>query len=760
MYNEFFGFEKNPFASTPDPAFFYRSKQHDTSLRSLTFAVQAQMGLSALMGEEGTGKTLVLQCLRESLELAHIPCAFLRDSRISTSRFFQTIASELDLRCQGTSAYHVFSTLHKFTIQQARKGHTVALIVDDAHNLSSEVLNEILHLASLRDDKVKLLQTVFAGRPDLHSTLDALNLERLQQHAILSCNLQPFTAQETEDYIAFRLECAGLPEQKLFSPDAIAEIHQRSRGFAPAIHALCEGLLLAAFSENSKVCGQEILDRVFKKSRQERLEILDGSGTVVAVTRIDLTRLAAAKEIEPEPIGLQITLLRLGFIAMRSIPPPLPVKANDLMEPQRVALRLVFPVTRIARPTVALAAAPKKPILIGDGFKASNINPPVQPTIGQAIAALPAMSGFIGRAEPRQVLVRMAMNANPSYGNFGPVFTDGSSIPSQSCVLLPTIAAPSILAEPRAFAYIAMTADSSCGNLVPAFTDRSSIPGQFAVFLPTIAAPVVFPEPRRALMRLATSANPSHGNVGPAFADAVSLRGESIVSRPAMPQPVVFAEPRHALLRLVTNAKPSTGNLGYISSNAPLSPSPVACDPKLPDVQFQTIGAPRVSTVRLSMTAEPPAGATRVRAILAASIAFHELLLIAPESAIPEACTAVEPRILRELASLSCGLGPTPGLPGLPAGRDPFTMPRSLPLLHLSADLQPAGTVRWPRVPFTSLGIANYDSPLLKIGADVHAHSVNVATSAAPLLERELTCGPGRKPARTESTESGLHRAA
>src|SRR5689334_19104390 len=108
MYNAFFEFEENPFSSQPDPAFFYRSKQHDTSLRSLTFAVQARMGLSSLVGEEGTGKSMLLQCLRDTLESTQIHCAFLRESRISTNRFFQAVATELDLKSQGTSPYQVF----------------------------------------------------------------------------------------------------------------------------------------------------------------------------------------------------------------------------------------------------------------------------------------------------------------------------------------------------------------------------------------------------------------------------------------------------------------------------------------------------------------------------------------------------------------------------------------------------------------------------------------------------------------------------
>jgi general secretion pathway protein A len=323
MYNAFFEFQKTPFPSGPDPAFFYRSQQHDASLRGLTFAVQARLGLASLTGEQGTGKTLVLECLRDSLEASQTPCAFLRDSRVSTNRLFEIIASELDLRCSATSADQVFSALREFTLQQARKRRTVALIVDDAHNLSPEVFDEILRLASLCDEKAKLLQIVLAGRPELDTTLDALNLEPLKQHAILSCALQPFTAGETEDYIEFHLAQAGMPKQTVFSPEAIAEIYDRSRGFAPAIHTVCEELLRAAFSARSRVCTPRILDQVFT---------------------------------ERAPPLQKTTLLRLAFVAIQSLPPPLPVNANTLPELQRTAFLVVHP-TGMGTPGCSVAQA-------------------------------------------------------------------------------------------------------------------------------------------------------------------------------------------------------------------------------------------------------------------------------------------------------------------------------------------------------------------------------------------------------------------
>jgi general secretion pathway protein A len=398
MYNAFFEFEKNPFSAKTDPAFFYRSKQHDTSLRSLMFTVQSRMGLSSLTGEEGTGKTMLLECLRNSLESTQIQCAFLRDSRLSANRFFQAIASELDLRCPGTSAYQVFSALHQFTLEQARKGRTVALIVDDAHNLPADVLTEILHFASLHDDKVKLLQTVLAGRPQLVPVLDALNLERLKQRAILRCHLDPFTAEETQNYITFRLAQAGLPVQTIFPPEVLSEIYLRSRGFAPAIHAMCEGLLLAAFSAGSKVCTLEILDQALNRTHRKQPEV---------VGVIDRPLLEVASQ--PEPRALFTALLGLNVVAIETLPPPLPVNGDDTLQLLPGDVRLMLPKWDFALPNGEFFRGSKKLMRLRDGARSAGRNTRntlvVQPQV--LATSIPAAAIL------RPTLFRAAISAEP-----------------------------------------------------------------------------------------------------------------------------------------------------------------------------------------------------------------------------------------------------------------------------------------------------------------------------------------------------------
>src|ERR1700753_2255347 len=244
MYNAYFGFSEAPFSLSPDPAFFYRSEQHEEALANLVYGVQARKGFIVLSGEVGTGKTTMLECLRDYLESQFIEFAFLFNSRINSDQFFEMIAYDLNLDCQRTSKTEVLCALNQLLVEQAQDGRTVVLIVDEAHNLEWEVLEEIRLLGNLENRNGKLLQIILAGQPELDRKLDAPNLRQLKQRNVLRCNLQPFTLGDATDYIQSRLEKAGLPDQTIFSEELMTEIHVRSQGIPRIINALCDNLLL------------------------------------------------------------------------------------------------------------------------------------------------------------------------------------------------------------------------------------------------------------------------------------------------------------------------------------------------------------------------------------------------------------------------------------------------------------------------------------------------------------------------------------
>ena len=237
MYNAFFGFSESPFSLSPDPAFFYRSEQHEEALANLVYGVQARKGFIVLSGEVGTGKTTMLECLRDYLESQYIEFAFLFNSRINTEQFFEMIAYDLDLPCARTSKTEVLFALNQLLVEQAQEGRTVVLIVDEAHNLEWEVLEEIRLLGNLENRNGKLLQIILAGQPELDRKLDAPNLRQLKQRIVLRCNLQPFTLRDAVEYMQSRLERAGMPDQTIFSEELMAEIHVRAQGIPRVINA-------------------------------------------------------------------------------------------------------------------------------------------------------------------------------------------------------------------------------------------------------------------------------------------------------------------------------------------------------------------------------------------------------------------------------------------------------------------------------------------------------------------------------------------
>jgi general secretion pathway protein A len=269
MYNAYFGFSEAPFTLSPDPSFLYRSAQHEEALANLVYGVQSRKGFVVLTGEVGTGKTTMLECLRDFLEAQRVEFAFIFNSRITPEQFFEMIAYDLDLHCQRTSKTEVLFALNSLVVQQADLGRTTVLIVDEAHNLEWEVLEEIRLLGNMENRRGKLIQVILAGQPELERKLDAPDLRQLKQRIVLRCNLEPFSAADTAEYINVRMEKAGLLNQAIFSPELMAEIHARSQGIPRVTNAICDNLLLTCFAMEGTTATIEMLDEV---SRDMRLE--------------------------------------------------------------------------------------------------------------------------------------------------------------------------------------------------------------------------------------------------------------------------------------------------------------------------------------------------------------------------------------------------------------------------------------------------------------------------------------------------------
>jgi general secretion pathway protein A len=262
MYNAFFQFSESPFNLSPDPRFLYRSPQREEALANLIYGVQTRKGFIVLTGDAGTGKTTLLECLREFLNAQHIAFASLFNSRLTPDQFFEMLAYDFELSCDRTSKTEILFALNELLLQQAEGGSTAALIVDEAHNLEPDVLEEVRLLDNLENSGGKLLQIVLAGQTELDRKLETPDLRQLKQRIVLRCHLDAFTEADTDLYIRARLERAGMPDQVVFRPGIVAGIHHRSEGIPRLINSLCDNLLLTAFAKDSRVVTEEMLDEV------------------------------------------------------------------------------------------------------------------------------------------------------------------------------------------------------------------------------------------------------------------------------------------------------------------------------------------------------------------------------------------------------------------------------------------------------------------------------------------------------------------
>ena len=247
---------------SPDPSFLFRSAQHEEALANLIYGVQSRKGFVVLTGEVGTGKTTMLECLRDFLNAQQITYASLFNSRLNVQQFFEMVAYDFGLRCTRTSKTEVLFALNEMIMERANLGRTTVLIVDEAHNLDWDVLEEIRLLGNLENRRGKLLQILLAGQPELDRKLEAPDFRQLKQRIALRCVLLPFQLEDTIAYIQSRLTRAGLKEQTVLPPEILREIHFRTQGIPRLINAMCDNLLLTAFAMETKMVTTAIVDEV------------------------------------------------------------------------------------------------------------------------------------------------------------------------------------------------------------------------------------------------------------------------------------------------------------------------------------------------------------------------------------------------------------------------------------------------------------------------------------------------------------------
>ncbi len=272
MYKKFFGLRENPFNINPDPRFLYPTRDTEEALACLTYGIQKRKGYILLTGEVGTGKTMLLHKLLDWLHRERAATAFIFNPRLNVAQFLDFMMADFGITCESRLKSQVLLRLNHWLLERYRAAETAVLIVDEAQNLSLQVLEEIRLLTNLETHTQKLLQIVLSGQPELEQTLNQPQLRQLRQRITLRCKLQPLTLEEAVGYINERLRIAGADSEPIFTQEAIQAVHSYGRGIPRLVNLLCEHALVNAYVDQRRPVPAETVKQV---AREFELDSVD-----------------------------------------------------------------------------------------------------------------------------------------------------------------------------------------------------------------------------------------------------------------------------------------------------------------------------------------------------------------------------------------------------------------------------------------------------------------------------------------------------
>src|ERR1700730_3588462 len=262
MYQKLFGLRESPFNVNPDPRYLFQTRQIQESLAGLSYGIQNRKGFILLTGEVGTGKTTLLNRLLDWLHGQRVATAFIFNSQLDVSQLFDFIMADFEIPCETREKSLVLLRLNSWLLERYRAGETAVLIVDEAQNLSLQVLEEIRLLTNLETSTDKLLQIVLPGQPKREEKRKLPQLRQLRQRITLRCRTAPLTLEETFGYIAERLRIAGANSETIFSKEAIESVHLYSRGIPRVVNLLCEHALINAYVDHLRPVPSTLVQEV------------------------------------------------------------------------------------------------------------------------------------------------------------------------------------------------------------------------------------------------------------------------------------------------------------------------------------------------------------------------------------------------------------------------------------------------------------------------------------------------------------------
>ncbi len=275
-YLEHFNLKEQPFGLTPDPEFVYWSEQHARAKAYMESTIWLPDGFVVITGDVGSGKTTLLQSFLTELG-DDVVYAVVSQTQLKPTQFLQAVLAEFGFKPFDKRKAELLDMLNMFLIEQFANGKKVILIVDEAQNLSTKVLEEIRLVSGIETHKEKVLRIILAGQPELKKTLDSPKLKQLVQRVRLRFHIGPLDRREMREYIEHRLKIAGKDDNDLIADDAFPSIYRYTGGVPRLINTLCDTALLCAFAEGKKTVDTEDVTVAVEELNWKEYEFVTGT---------------------------------------------------------------------------------------------------------------------------------------------------------------------------------------------------------------------------------------------------------------------------------------------------------------------------------------------------------------------------------------------------------------------------------------------------------------------------------------------------
>jgi general secretion pathway protein A len=267
MYCDFFGFNEKPFTITPNPQFIYLSEHHREAFAHLLYGIDSHAGFIAMTGEVGTGKTTVLRTLLTQLDPEKYRSALIFNPCRSGDQLLASICREFGVIPDERNSFGYLDALNLFLLDQHASGRTVILVVDEAQNLTPDVLEQVRMISNLETVHNKLIQIILSGQPELNDVLNRHDLRQLSQRITVRCHLTPMDMHDTTEYIRHRLKVSGCRIPGMFSAGAVKRIYRYSRGVPRLVNIVCEQALVMAWTLEQSSVTPAMAARVIEGTR-------------------------------------------------------------------------------------------------------------------------------------------------------------------------------------------------------------------------------------------------------------------------------------------------------------------------------------------------------------------------------------------------------------------------------------------------------------------------------------------------------------